>query len=267
MFVLIDIGGTNTRVTTISYADGIGEPRMFSTPRDPEDAITYIESIIDEDRKGKEVSHIIIGLPGIITPEGTLYKAPNLVSWEGFPIKRKLHDYFHAQVHVENDAALVGLGEAVYGAGKDGVIVGYLTISTGVGGVRIVGKQIDTATFTFEPGKMIRAKRTIESLISGTAFKNRFHTHPKNVHSTAVWESEAQVVAEFVATAVAFWSPDTIVLGGSMMNDIPLSRVEKYMHEYTSYLPSKPKIYRGTLGDYGGLWGCLAYLRASIKLK
>jgi predicted NBD/HSP70 family sugar kinase len=267
MYVLIDVGGTNIRVSTIEHADSIGEPRMFSTPRDPEEAVAYIQSVIDEDRKGREVSHIVMGLPGIIDAEGVLYKAPNLSTWEGFPIKRRLAEYFHAQVHIENDAALVGLGEAVYGAGKNGMIVGYLTISTGVGGVRIVGKQIDTATFTFEPGKMIRAKRTIESLISGTAFRSRFHTHPKNVRSPKVWELEAEEVAEFVATASAFWSPDTIVLGGSMMKDIPLTRVEKYMSEYLSYLPRPPKLYRGTLGDFGGVHGALAYLRTTLKLR
>lgn len=266
MYVLIDVGGTNIRVSTIEHLDTIGEPRMFSTPKDPEEAIRYIQSVIDEDRNGREVSHIVIGLPGIIDASGNLYRAPNLSTWEGFPIKRRLSDYFHAQVHIENDAALVGLGEAVYGAGKEGMIVGYLTISTGVGGVRIVGKHIDTATFTFEPGKMIRAKRTIESIISGTAFKNRFHTHPKNVHSPKVWELEAEEVAEFVATASAFWSPDTLVLGGSMMKDIPLTRVEKYMKEYLVYLPATPKLYRGVLGDYGGVWGALAYTRGLLKL-
>lgn len=51
-----------------------------------------------------------------------------------------------------NDADLVGLGEAVYGAGKGYKVVAYFTVSTGVGGARIVNKRIDKGVFSFEPG-------------------------------------------------------------------------------------------------------------------
>jgi glucokinase len=48
-----------------------------------------------------------------------------------------------------------GLGEAVFGAGKGREIVVYMTISTGVGGARIVGGKIDASAMGFEPGHQI----------------------------------------------------------------------------------------------------------------
>ena len=57
--------------------------------------------------------------------------------------------------YLANDSDLDGLGEATVGAGKGFNIVAYITVSTGIGGVRIVGGKIDVSTYGFEPGHQI----------------------------------------------------------------------------------------------------------------
>ncbi|OHA65822.1 MAG: hypothetical protein A3D64_01030 [Candidatus Wildermuthbacteria bacterium RIFCSPHIGHO2_02_FULL_49_9] len=42
----------------------------------------------------------------------------HITSWVGKPLKRELEYVFRAPVRVENDTALVGLREAVRGAGQ-----------------------------------------------------------------------------------------------------------------------------------------------------
>ena len=53
---------------------------------------------------------------------------------------------------IANDTAVVGLGEAHRGAGIGYNIVTYITVSTGVGGTRIVDGRIDRRIYGFEPG-------------------------------------------------------------------------------------------------------------------
>jgi len=77
-------------------------------------------------------------------------------------------------VFIENDASIVGLGEAVSGAGMGEEIVVYITVSTGVGGTRIVSGEIDEHAYGFEPGhELINMQDSLEDLVSGTAVEER----------------------------------------------------------------------------------------------
>ncbi len=63
-----------------------------------------------------------------------------------------------------------------------------------------------------------------------------------------------------------FWSPDVIVLGGSMITgdpSIPLDITEAHLKEILKIYPELPAIKKAELGDSGGLHGALEY----IKLK
>jgi predicted NBD/HSP70 family sugar kinase len=89
-----------------------------------------------------------------------------------------------AEIAVENDAAIVGLGEANWGAGRGFEIVAYITVSTGVGGAKIVNGKIDEHAVGFEPGKQIIStasspdastgtSKTLEDMISGRALREK----------------------------------------------------------------------------------------------
>ena len=83
---------------------------------------------------------------------------------------------------MENDTALVGLGEATVGAGKGAAIVVYVTISTGANGARIVDGVLDRAAFGFELGEQLLGRAasagTLEELVSGRAIQDRFGAPP-----------------------------------------------------------------------------------------
>jgi hypothetical protein len=57
--------------------------------------------------------------------------------------------------------------------------------------------------------------------------------------------------------AVALWSPDVLVLGGSVMNKLWPVRISPRMSSGLVWPPIK----RGQLGDRATLTGALAYLR------
>ena len=107
------------------------------------------------------------------------------------PLVHRLQDELSTKAYIANDTAIVGLGEAHAGAGKGSDIVVYITVSTGVGGARIVDGEIDRRAFGFEPGHQIididnsickKCKSgQLEDMVSGTATQHRFGVKPYEV--------------------------------------------------------------------------------------
>ncbi len=261
MYVAIDLGGTNTRVLVTHSLTSVRGVVMFPTPHSPEKAFEMICHFIDMKSKGERVNMIVMGVPGVLRDDGEIFSLPNLKCYASWNFKSAFEWRYKCETALLNDAALVALGEAVYGAGKGASIVAYLTISTGVGGARIVDGKIDVSRFTFEPGKALYGDRSYESLVSGKAFIARFHTHPRLVRAARIWLHENKLVGDLVATTISFWSPHRVVLGGSMVRDISIAEVKQEAVKHLRHLPEVSEVVRGTLGDFGGIWGGLAYIK------
>ena len=169
---------------------------------------------------------------------------------------------------------MAALGEAHHGAGRGFDIVTYVTVSTGVNGARIVHGAIDEKSFGFEMGhQIIDPDKTLvkdapgiylEDLISGTGVHVRTGKLPKEIHDPEFWDECARILAIGLNNAIDFWSPDVVVLGGSMITGdpaIPIDATQKYLREYLTIIPQIPEIKKAELADVGGLWGALAYLK------
>jgi predicted NBD/HSP70 family sugar kinase len=203
--------------------------------------------------------------------------SPHLPGWNGKGVKLAIASALSCEVYLENDAAVVGLGEAVYGAGKGADIVAYITISTGVGGARIIKGQIDASAMGFEPGhQIIDADGTLwqhavcgkgsdfEDAVSGTAISTRYGKKPFEITDEKFWDDMARVVAFGLNNTIVHWSPDVVILGGSMMKKIgiPIERVREHLKGILHIFPVHPRIEHATLGDIGGLYGALALIKS-----
>ncbi len=275
MYLLFDIGGTKTRIATSLDGKRIDEPVVVNTPQTFESVVEYLEKTGKELLEKNTLQAIAGGIAGPLDPlKEQLVSPANLPSeWVAKPLKKQLEAYFKVPVFLENDAALVGLGEATMGAGKGSVVVAYITVSTGVGGVRIVNKRIDTSTQGFEPGHQIinpdgplcpacNLPGHLESFLGGEAIKKRFGTSGEQILDPAVWDELARYLAYGLANITVLWSPDTIVLGGSGMQSLPIESVQKYLKEQLRIFPKVPDIVKASLpNDKGGLYGGLALLQ------
>ena len=194
-----------------------------------------------------------------------LVHSPNLPKWVNDFNISLASQALGAQVYLENDAALDGLGEAVAGAGKDYSIMAYVTIGTGVGGSRIVNKTIDRTHFGFEIGAQIVSfngtTQPWDELISGKALEKRLGTSSKNVKDEKLWNEVASIFADGLYNTILHWSPECVVLGGSVMKDIPLQIVAQHLVERMHRFPELPRLLRGELGDWCGIYGALALSR------
>lgn len=259
MYILIDVGGTKTRVTLTEHREAFLTPIVFETPQEFEEWLVKIQEVSLPLHNGRKINGIVAGIPGTITRDGYIKKTPNLPKWSNAPIKKRLEDLFSAPAYIENDASLVGLGEAVYGAGKGHSIVAYITISTGVGGTRIVDGKIDRHTFGFEIGHSIIDKdQDVESLIGGGSLEKRFGKPSREVHDVSVWEKVNHYAGILGANTIMYWSPSIIIYGGPVMNDLHIEMIEKEAKSFLDMFEEAPIFVRGILKDFGGLYGALA---------
>jgi predicted NBD/HSP70 family sugar kinase len=253
--ILFDIGATKIRVAYSADGEIFEKPKVFETPKNYDEGISLFIKSARECANGREIKSISGGMSRSIS------------GWTYEKFRNDLVDKFGAHVYTENDAAIVGLGEATWGAGRGSKIVAYITVSTGVGGVRIVDGKIDERSIGFEPGKQIidiDTNKTLEDMISGKALERKTGKHPKEITDPAVWIEHAKILAIGLNNIIVEWSPDCIVLGGSMITGdpaIPLDKTEEYLKEILKIFPKLPAIKVAELGDFGGLYGALAFIK------
>lgn len=274
IYALYDIGGTKTRVAISRDGVNFEEPQIFNTPKDYRDGIEKIAQITKE-MAGGPITAAGGGIAGVLSRDRSMFiEGPHLLGWGGRAIPQLLKEKLGCPVYLENDTAIVGLGEAYNGAGRGGEIVAYITVSTGVGGVRIVNGKIDVAMFGFEPGHQIIDAGgalhkgvggygvDLEGYISGSAIEMRYGKKPYEITDGEFWDDMARLLAYGLNNTIVHWSPDIVVLGGSMMKQIgiPVNRVRDHLSGMLHVYPQLPRIVKAELGDIGGIYGALHHV-------
>ncbi len=275
IYAVFDIGGTNTRVAVTDDLEKLSKKTSFKTPETFSAGVKAITGAIDKLTDEKPVA-IAGGIRGPLNEEKTgIVNDTKLEKWVGESVVAALQKHYDVPVTLENDAAIAGLGEAVYGAGEGLEIVAYHTVSTGVGGVKIENSAVDLASVGFEPGHQVldidrtilgeETVPTLENLVSGSGVKNRFGVEPYDIPQTdVVWDELAEYLGHGLRNTILYWSPDVIVLGGSMIIGDPrieIDTIRKYTIEALNGFVEAPFITTATLGDDAGLYGAMVLLK------
>lgn len=264
MYILIDIGGTNTRIARTDDKETFWEPIIFATPSNFDEWFTIAITHIDGLRRDGQVSKIAAGIAGTLTQDkSTVHSFPHLPKWNEVNLKEKLGGWFNCEAVLENDTAIVGLGEALFGSGKGYDIAVYITISTGVGGVRIVDGTVDRNKFGFEIGhQIINADgQELEYYLAGSSHEKRFKMPSKDIKDKKFWKEVSYYAGILTANTTMYWSPAVIIFGGPVSKDIDWKEVQKVAKKFTPMYETLPVIARSELGDLGGLYGAMAICR------
>src|SRR3989344_51015 len=149
MFFLSDIGRTKTRLAVSLDGETVGAPLIRPTPADFKQGLDLLKELIDQ------LTQTVVNEGKIEAKREGLCLGISRKVWPDAPLKPELEETFGGPVYLVNDAALAGLGEAHYGAGRNQPLVAYLTISTGVGGALIANGRIAANALGFEPGQKL----------------------------------------------------------------------------------------------------------------
>ncbi len=271
------------RISSSVDDETFSDPIIHDTPKNAEEGVELFHETVRSLAGNEPIEGMWGGITGVWNKERTtLTYSPNMTGWVRKPLRELFERRLSAPMIVENDADVVGLGEVHYGAGVGSKICVYITISTGVGGARIVDGKIDRATVGFEPGHHITNvvsikegegvaskeagsyESTFEGRVSGTALEKATGLKPRDINDPETWERLAFESAVGILNSVLFWSPDTVVVGGSMVVGdpaIPIERIRHHVAELGDFLPFIPEIKKAELGAIGGIYGALALAR------
>lgn len=262
--IVFDIGGTSMRVAAIRNGN-LDEVHVVETPNTPQEGIQKLAALAKESAQGNAISELVGDISGVVK-NGAVITSPNLPQWNGTDIAAELYAAFKKPVTLFNDAELVALGEYEYGVGFHSKTMAYITVSTGVGSALIVNGQVDKdGQYNYELGHQLVRGKDLESQISGSAVKKMYAIEPKDFTNDVALHDMAEILGEALYNTVLAWSPDTIVLGGSMItgqNAIPLDQVEETVNRLVKTIyPHAPRVVKAKLGRLGGLYGAMAYLK------
>jgi len=261
--IVFDIGGTSMRVAAIR-GGALDDIEIVDTPSEPEKGLAALITLAQKIAGTDGISELVGDISGVVQ-NGAVFRSPNLPRWNNTDIAGELTHSLKKPVTLFNDAELVALGEYWHGAGFHSKTMAYITVSTGVGSALIVDGKIDKdGRYNYELGHQLVRGKDLESQISGVAVKKQYGVEPKDFTNDVALHEMAEILAEGLFNAVLAWSPDAIVLGGSMItgqNAIPVGYVEERLNKLvTTIYPHAPRVVKAKLSKLGGLYGAQAFL-------
>lgn len=224
----IDVGGTNTRVVVFDRRGQQLHVRSSSTPSGPEALVDHLLAEVRHvtDAFGRPC-HVGIGVPGRVTPDGTMAMALNVGVDRPVALATQLTARIGVPVTIENDvnAAALGAGRSL---GIDGSLA-YLSVGTGfAAGLVIGGKIVRGSTGTAgEIGHVPVAGSTvqcvcgqlgcIEAIASGGALTRSARQLGVGANAGDLWDAagaghEASIAVRKTAVATLAWACQLAVL-------------------------------------------------------
>jgi predicted NBD/HSP70 family sugar kinase len=301
----IDLGASNCRFL---IADMLGNPVMISHDQTPVSigaaaladwvagrvaALITSASGVSGPTGPAPLRAVVVGLPGMVTPDGTaIGAAPNVPQIEGKVFAQRLTSAIPAPVHLYNDADLALLGELRFGAGRGLTDVVMFTIGAGLGagvlldGALLRGRRGLTGEFGYLP--IGPSGETIHDLLSGNGLLRQARALRTPVRDAAeLFSADAHLlpagaadlldpvlerfdralVLALTAATVAY-EPSAIIVGGGLSPAIA-RRLDMARQRLAELLPdAPPDLLLASLGDLSGTLGALtvAYRTAYHEL-
>ena len=295
MIGAVDIGGTKIAVGMVD--DGGRVLSRMQTPTDPnryDEGIELISRLLREtaQKSGVEITGIGIGSTGPVDPiRGEFGDVDFLPGWRGKSPVKDLAQIFNVSVALENDGDAAALAEASWGAGRNRSRLIYVTVGTGIGGGIIIDGQLyrgvdgahpEVGHHVVDPAGpecSCGFRGCWESLAAGPAMVAWLETHapagyPHREGITAkkicelaqqgdaialqAVDHEALYLGLGLANLINLFTPDAIVLSGSVMKSAPLflDRIRAVIRSGCRFVPAeKTQLTLASLGDDTNLIG------------
>ena len=296
MIAAVDIGGTKVAVGVVDSQGKVLSWRESPTGYDCE-YMSGLELIVGmlkdvERQAGLQLSGVGIGSTGPVDPfTGDFGELDFLPRWHGHSLVRDLERIFDVTVALENDGDAGALGEAGWGAGKNKSRLIYVTVGTGIGGGIIldgklyrgvegahpeIGHQVlDSSGPPCSCGfrgcwEALAAGPAMVSWLESTVppdYPHRTGLTAKRICQLAVegdsWarsaiKREAMYLGLGLANLINLFTPDAIVLGGSIMksSNLFLDGIRATIRQGCRFVPfEKTELLLASLGEHANLIG------------
>ena len=251
----------------------------------PEATLVQVFDFFDQ----YELSAIGIGSFGPIdvNPESPTYGYITTTPkphWSNFDFLGAIKKRYPVKVGWTTDVNAAALGEQTVGAARGLNSCLYLTIGTGIGGGAVINGQILAGHSHPEMGHIILRphpedtfeggcpfhQNCLEGLAAGPAIEKRFNTKAELMDQDhLVWKFEAYYLAQALMNYVLILSPEKIILGGGVMNQMhlfPMIREEltKLLNGYVILPDLESFIVPPLLGENAATIGCFILAQHTV---
>ena len=285
----VEAGGTKMVCAVGTGPDDLHDEVRFPTAS-PEECLPQVIDYFTawQTEHGQQISAIGYGTFGPCDPNpssptyGWVTKTPK-PGWTDTDVVGPLRAAFDIPVGFDTDVNGAALGEHLWGAARDVDTFVYLTVGTGIGGGIIVNGQILHGLIHPEAGHMAMRRDPVgdpypgrcpfhgdclEGLASGPAIGERWNLPANELGADhPAWDLEADYLAEACHNLVCTVSPQRIILGGGVMEQLQLfPRVRARTLELLNGYVQAPEILERIdefivppgLGNRAGVSGCIA---------
>jgi glucokinase len=299
--IAADIGGTAVKYAMIDNEGGMRFKFITPTMDNPSDFISSFQASIDRlvryaHENSLELSGVGIGVPAVVE-DGKINYVYN-IPYLNQALLEKAISSFGLPFSVENDANLMGLGEAEFGAARGLSDVVFLTIGTGIGGALILngkpyggyrnrGAELGHLIIHGTSGKSCScgAKGCLEAHASTTALINSYRcllrasgkTAPASIDGKTIvqkyFEGEPEAQEAFadhfdnlalgVTSLINIFAPQEVLLGGGITESGEFY-IEEIRKRVSKIVMKDTSVYtridRATLGNDAGCYGAAALI-------
>jgi glucokinase len=286
----IDIGGTGTRFVALEPATHrvlarTSHPTPAGGGRD--EVLAFLRRHVERVAEGRPPAAIGIGASGPIDRNGVIDNPDTLPAFTGWQVVDGLADLTDGPVVIDNDAVCAALAEHLLGAARDATRSLHVTLGTGIGVCLLdADRPFRRADGTHPEGGHIAVAGPTTPCYCGRAscweqaasrqvlqrkaarLLGRAPSDPAAIaeladragggdpESLTAFATYGRAVADGLATLLALYGPNIVVLGGSGARHFPLYR--ETIHTALAELGTWTQpvsIVATKLDDYGGAIG------------
>ena len=293
----IDVGGTEIKGVRVDN-DGVIVDQVADQTT-AEDADALVATIMSQARRLGVSPEVPLGVAvaGFLDPERRIVQFSPNISWKNRALAEELGRALGVLPLLENDANAACYGEYRRGAGRGATTMAMLTLGTGVGGaVMESGRLLVGADGTAGELGHIPIVRDglvcgcglsgcLETVASGTAIVARVREYSDRRGATPdevtellhadpslrdrVFSDVADALAKAIVTLRAVTNPDTVVIGGGVMDragSLLLDMISQRVNESLAgaFFDATPRIVAATLGNRAGGIGAALLARDRV---
>ena len=231
--------------------------------------------------ESERVDSVVVGVPGVVTADGTLRLAENVAGLEGRRFAEELRAALDLPVTLENDINLAALGERWQGVARGVADFVFLSVGTGMGAGLVLGGELHRGR-NGAAGEIDFALVGVGETVDPSAAQVSELAHdlaglaadPRSVFTSArrgeagalaVVDEVARRIALHLAPIAAVADVELVVLGGGIgaNGDLLLDPIGRLLGEW---LPFPPRLAVSTLGEAAVLTGAVAVgLQAALE--
>jgi len=238
---VVETGGTKMVCAIVSGPDQVSDEVRFPTTT-PAENIPQIIEFLQRHHQEHPLAAVGIGSFGPIVLDRTRSDYGSVApttkpGWSNAPVVAPIQAALQIPVGFDLDVTTAGLGELMWGAGQGLEHIVYYTIGTGIGaGVITRGAPIACLAHP-EAGHQVVSRHPsdtfagncsfhatcLEGMAAGPAIEKRWGKKAAELPPEhEAWDLEADYVAQAVVNTILFVSPQRIILGGGVMEQLHL---------------------------------------------